>query len=97
MKITIIDSRLNGTKWNLYAALDKVLTSKNNFTLEGVIVFKDFQNNYIVLDTNPTKILEGTDKENFYTFSKDKGIILYLDNKYLEINEEYNTSWSVEE
>ena len=99
MKITIIDSRLNETNWSLYAKLDKVLTSKNNFTLEGAIVFKDFQNNYIILDTSPTKILEGTDKENFYTFSKDKGIILYLDNKYLEINEEYNAkiSWSVEE
>ena len=94
--IVVVDSRLNGSVWKIYASLKESLKSDNNYTLDGAIVFKDFSDNLIVLDDTPALVITGEDNggipaKKTITLSKEKGILLYLDNKYLEINEDYKT------
>lgn len=96
--IIVVDSKINGSVWKIYALL-----SDNKFTLDAAIVFKDFNDNILVLDKIPTLVLTGDDnggipQKKTITLSKEKGILLYLDNKYLEINEDYKTKiiWKLE-
>lgn len=101
--IIVVDSRLNGSVWKIYASLKNSFKSDNNYTLDGAIVFKDFSDNLIVLDDTPSLVITGDDNggipiKKTITLSKEKGILLYLDNKYLEINEDYKTKiiWELE-
>lgn len=94
--IVVVDSRLNGSVWKIYASLKNSLKSDNNYSLNGAIVFKDFSDNLIVLDDTPSLVITGEDNggipiKKTITLSKEKGILLYLDNKYLVINEDYKT------
>lgn len=94
--IIVVDSRLNGSAWKIYASLKENLKSDNNYTLDGAIVFKDFSYNLIMLNDTPSLVITGEDNDGIpvkktITLSKEKGILLYLDNKYLEINEDYKT------
>ena len=102
--LTIIDSRVNTSNWKLYAYLSQVMTSNNGFTLEEAITFKKTDNEEIKLTTNPSLIFtgeanNGTTSVTNITWSKEKGLLLNLDNNPLEINEEYSTKiiWSLEE
>ena len=104
MTIVVVDSRLVGSEWKLYAKLKNKLTSKNNFILDDVIIFKDLKNNIIIIKSDNTQVLTGDNnlgsvKVSTYTYSKEKGILLYLDNKYFEINEEYKAKmdWVITE
>ena len=101
--IIVVDSRLNGSVWKIYASLKNSFKSDNNYTLDGAIVFKDFSDNLIVLNDTPALVITGEDNGGIpirktITLSKEKGILLYLDNKYLEINEDYKTKiiWKLE-
>lgn len=98
--LKIIDSRTMSTPLKIYASLTKTFASENGYTLDGAIVFKNFSDQIIVLDTYPTLVLTLDDINlvQTITLSKEKGILLYIDNKYLEINEDYQTkiTWKVE-
>ena len=94
--IVVVDSRLYGSAWNIYASLKNNLKSDNNYTLDDVIVYKDFSDNLIYLNESPSLVITGEDnggipRKETITLSKEKGILLYLDNKYLEIYEDYKT------
>lgn len=100
----VIDSRTNSSDWKLYVHLTRPLTSLNNYTLPNAIIFKKLDNGIIILNEVPSLIYTGSNSfgnVEVYnvTWSVDKGLLLRLDNNYLEVNEEYNTKviWSLEE
>ncbi len=94
IKLTIVDSREISSNWKLYAYINKDLTSTTGNSLKNAIVFQKLDNVMVTLTTTPTVIHTGTDNANKVnyqelTYSKEKGPLLNLSNKYLEINEEY--------
>ncbi len=100
----IIDSRTNSSDWKLYVHITKPLTSLNNYTLLNALIFKKLDNGIVILNEVPSLIYTGSNSfgnVEVYniTWSTDKGLLLRLDNNYLEINEEYSTKaiWSLEE
>lgn len=102
--VKVIDSRINSSDWTLYVHLTKPLTSKNNFSLPNAIIFKKLDNSIIILNEIPSLIYKGSNSfgnVEVYniTWSTDKGLLLRLDNNYLEVNEDYNTKviWSLKE
>lgn len=102
--VKVIDSRTNSSDWKLYVHLTKTLTSKNNFTLPNAIIFKKLDNGIIILNEIPSLIYTGFNSYGNIevyniTWSTDKGLLLRLDNNYLEVNEDYNTKviWSLKE
>lgn len=102
--LSIIDSRVNSSPWKLFVHLSSPLTSKNNLTLLNAIIFKKLTDEEIILNEVPTHVFTGTSNNGQtlvtdVTFSKEKGLLLNLENNPLEINEEYNTKviWSIEE
>lgn len=101
--IKAVDSREVGSDFKIMANLSNNLKTSDNIKLDGAIVFKSFDNQITVLSTNKTAVLraknnEGIPKVYDHTLSSEKGILLYLDNKYLEINKEYSTNiiWSLQ-
>ena len=104
MALTIIDSRVNTSNWKLYVCLSGIMVSDNGFILHDALIFKKTDNEEIKLTTSPSLIFtgevnNGTTLVTNVTWSKEKGLLLNLDNNPLEINEEYNTKliWSIEE
>ncbi len=92
LTIVIVDTRLNKTKWKLYAYIEKHLTSSLNYVLENALVFKKFNDEVIVLSDNPSLIYEEESTYDGLTtlvYSTDKGPLLDLSNNFLEVNEEY--------
>lgn len=92
--VRVVDSRVNSTNWKIYACIERPLTSQNGYTLEDGLVFKKFDNDIVVLDSNKTLVYTGSDNTNGVikkdiNWSKEKGPLLDLSNSYLEINEEY--------
>lgn len=101
---TIIDSRTTSSDWKLYVHITEPLKTKNNFTLLNAVVFKTLNDEIIILNEVPSLIYNGSNNNGKVlvtniTWSKEKGFLLNLDNKFLEVNEEYNTKviWSIEE
>lgn len=104
LSITIVDSRLNSSEWQLYLHLTKPLTSQNNYSLPNGLVFKKLDNTTIPLNEVPSLIYTGSENNGVFdkqtiTWSKEKGPLLSLINDYLIPNEEYNTTmiWSIKE
>ncbi len=90
--IKIVDSRLNKTKWKIYAHIDEPLTSSLGYVLENALIFKKFSNEIITLNNTPTLVYEEenpTDGLILLNYSVEKGPLLDLTNDFLEINEEY--------
>lgn len=92
--ITVVDSRLNSSEWKLYANLINPLTSQSGFVLEDALVFKNFNDENIVLDTSDKLVYTGSDtggniERSVITWSKEKGPLIDLSNTALEANEEY--------
>ena len=104
LKTKIVDSRLNSSDWKLYAYIDNPLTSSNGFILENALVFKKFNNEVIILNSNPTLVYTGENNGGIVNFkelnwSTEKGPLLDLTNDALEVNEEYfsTINFSIEE
>ena len=104
LKTKIVDSRLNSSDWKLYAYIDNPLTSSNGFILENALVFKKFNNEVIILNSNPTLVYTGENNGGIVSFkelnwSTEKGPLLDLTNDALEVNEEYfsTINFSIEE
>ena len=100
--ITIVDSRINSTKWKLYISYINPMISGDK-VLTDSLKFKKFDNKLINLATNKQLIYEsnsnnGNVEVSKITFSTDKGLML-IPNKNLLIDEDYCTLiiWSIEE
>ncbi len=102
--IKVADSRNSSRTWKLYVSIEKQLESQNGYKLENALIFKNFDNSIITLNETPALIYTNTSESSIaqlhkLTYSKEKGILLDLTNKYLEANEEYQTKiiWNIEE
>lgn len=100
--ITVVDSRVNSTKWKLYISYINPMISGDK-VLTDSLKFKKFDNKLINLATNKQLIYEsnsnnGNVEVSKITFSTDKGLML-IPNKNLLIDEDYCTLiiWSIEE
>ena len=92
--IKVVDSRLISSNWKLYAYINSPLTSQMGFVLNDAIIFKNFDDENIILSEIPKLVYTGTDNggnavKSTLTYSKEKGPLLDLSNNALEINEEY--------
>ncbi len=103
IKIKVIDSRTEDKPWYLYLHLKDEFSSKTH-TLPNALIFKKFNNENVTLNTSPSLIYTGvgnnkTTLVNDITWSLDKGLLLDLTNKALNMNEEYNCKviWSIKE
>lgn len=100
--ITIVDSRINATKWKLYLSFNNPMIEQMGKVLIDSLAFKKFNNEIIKLSTIKKLVYEeenvGSNVElSNITFSTDKGLLLFP-SKDLFLNEDYKTSviWSIE-
>ena len=100
--ITVVDSRVNSTKWKLYISYINPMISGDKVLIDS-LKFKKFDNELINLATNKQLIYEsnsnnGNVEVSNITFSTDKGLLL-IPRKNLFIDEDYCTLiiWSIEE
>lgn len=100
--ITVVDSRVNSTKWKLYISYINPMISGDKVLIDS-LKFKKFDNELINLATNKQLIYEsnsnnGNVEVSNITFSTDKGLLL-IPRKNLLIDEDYCTLiiWSIEE
>lgn len=100
--ITVVDSRINSTKWKLYISYINPMISGDKVLIDS-LKFKKFDNELINLVTNKQLIYEsnsnnGNVEVSNITFSTDKGLLL-IPRKNLFIDEDYCTLiiWSIEE
>lgn len=100
--ITITDSRVNSSNWNLYATIDHDLTSEDGLILEDSLVY--VKNGQIsVLSETPTLIYTGESNQGQIKITnvhweEDEGILLQLKNP-LQNKVEYKATitWILEE
>lgn len=102
--ITIVDSRINSSNWQLYISIATPMTSVNGFNLPNAVLFKKLNNEIITITDQPTLVFEGTTNGNdtllhTVTWSTEKGVLLSLENNALEINEDYSAHiiWEIRE
>lgn len=102
LEITIVDSRINETTWNLYISIKKEPTSSNGHILEKALIFKDNNNNITELSQSKILIATGTkekdeSKTTTITQEKETGILLQI-LKEIKNNTEYKThiNWELE-
>lgn len=102
LEITIIDSRINETTWNLYISIKQEPTETNGHVLEKALIFKDNNNNITELSTSKILIATGTkekdeSKTTIITQEKETGILLQI-LKEIKNNTEYKThiNWELE-
>ena len=101
--VTVIDSRVNSTKWKLYLnSINPMIESAGKVLIDSLF-FKKFDNEEIAIKTNKKLIYESSDNGgnvtvNNVTFSVDKGLFLKPSDNLYE-DEDYSTLivWSVEE
>ena len=101
--ITIVDSRINHTKWKLFANFINPMIERSGMILIDSLLFKKFNNEIIKLTTNKKLVYEASNTSenvevNKITFSVDKGLLL-SPNKNLFEDEDYSTLiiWTLEE
>lgn len=100
--ITITDSRVNSSNWNLYATIDHDLTSEDGLILEDSLVY--VKNGQIsILSETPTLIYTGESNQGQIKITnvhweEDEGILLQLKNS-LQNKVEYKATitWILEE
>lgn len=100
--ITVVDSRVNSTKWKLYINYVNPMISGDKVLIDS-LKFKKFDNELINLTTNKQLVYEsnsnnGNVEVSNITFSTDKGLMI-IPNKNLLVDEDYCTLiiWSIEE
>lgn len=100
--ITVVDSRVNSTKWKLYINYVNPMISGDKVLINS-LKFKKFDNELINLTTNKQLVYEsnsnnGNVEVSNITFSTDKGLMI-IPNKNLLVDEDYCTLiiWSIEE
>ena len=100
--ITVVDSRVNNTKWKLYINYVNPMISGDKVLINS-LKFKKFDNELINLTTNKQLVYEsnsnnGNVEVSNITFSTDKGLMI-IPNKNLLMDEDYCTLiiWSIEE
>ena len=100
--ITVVDSRVNSTKWKLYINYVNPMISGDKVLINS-LKFKKFNNELINLTTNKQLVYEsnsnnGNVEVSNITFSTDKGLMI-IPNKNLLVDEDYCTLiiWSIEE
>ena len=100
--ITVVDSRVNSTKWKLYINYVNPMISGDKVLINS-LKFKKFDNELINLTTNKQLVYEsnsnnGNVEVSNITFSTDKGLMI-IPNKNLLMDEDYCTLiiWSIEE
>lgn len=96
--LKIVDSRENSVGWNLMVS-SSTFTSKNGFLLEEALSFLTFDGTLLTLNETPTIVYHDTSKNlTILTYSEEKGILLNLEGKSLEANEEYRAKikWELE-
>lgn len=81
--VTVVDSRINSSKWKLYLNYTNPIIEKEEKVLIDSLVFKKFDNEEIILKTNKKLIYESSDNGgnisvSNVTFSTDKGLLLKL-------------------
>ncbi len=101
--ITIVDSRRISTAWKLYAYITNPLQSNSGKVLDNALTFRKFDNTLVTLKTEQLLVYEaegGTEGVSVskITFSKERGLMVNLDNITLDTSEEYSTKvvWSIE-
>lgn len=101
--ITIVDSRINHTKWKLFANFINPMIERSGMILIDSLLFKKFNNEIIKLTTNKKLVYEASNTSenvevNKITFSVDKGLLLSPNKNLLE-DEDYSTLiiWTLEE
>lgn len=101
--ITVVDSRVNSTNWNLYLNYINPMMESTGKVLIDSLFFKKFNNEELLLKTNKKLIYESNDNGgvvnvNNITFSVDKGLLLKPSKDLLD-GEDYSTIivWSIEE
>lgn len=102
--LKVVDSRINGSDWKLYASIAQAMKSLNGFELSEALVFKKFDDEIVTLSEEPIIIYDGNNNQgkvivHNLTWSNEKGILLNLNDNALEANEDYsvNILWYVEE
>ena len=100
--ITVVDSRVNSTKWKLYINYVNPMISGDKVLIDS-LKFKKFDNELINLTTNKQLAYEsnsnnGNVEVSNITFSTDKGLMI-IPSKNLLVDEDYCTLiiWSIEE
>lgn len=90
--------------WQLYVYITNPLKSPNDHILLNALIFKTLTQGTIILNEVPSLVYTGNDTQGEVTvyditYSKEKGLLLRLDNNPLIINEEYTTDiiWSIKE
>ena len=101
--ITIVDSRINHTKWKLFANFINPMIERSGMILIDSLLFKKFNNEIIKLTTNKKLVYEANNTSenvevNKITFSVDKGLLLSPNKNLLE-DEDYSPLiiWTLEE
>ena len=101
--ITVTDSRIDSTPWNLFASINNELENEDNNVLKDSLVFLDSNNNINIISTTKTLIYQGegndgSTKTTEIIFDKDEGILFQV-LETLIANTEYKTKiiWSLEE
>lgn len=92
--IKVIDSRKKSSTWQLYVHITNPLKSPNDHILLNALIFKTLTQGTIILNEVPSLVYTGNDTQGEVTvyditYSKEKGLLLRLDNNPLIINEEY--------
>ena len=101
--ITVIDSRKNGTEFNLYLNYVNPMMTIDGKVLIDSLIFKKFDDEIITLRNEPKLIYQVKKTNNQVnieniTFSTDKGLLLRLDDDKYNLKDEFVTKfiWTIE-
>lgn len=94
LEILVVDSRVTRSNFRILAYINSPLKSSSGFIMENALVYKNFDDEIVVLDNTPRVVFTSVnDDESVFltriTCSKEKGPLIDLSNNALEINEEY--------
>lgn len=94
LEILVVDSRVIRSNFRILAYINSPLKSTSGFIMENALVYKNFDDEIVVLDNTPRVVFTSVnDDESVFltriTWSKEKGPLIDLSNNALEINEEY--------
>lgn len=103
VKLSVYDSRINSSGWNLYAAIDgPMMTVDGKHQLTDALVFVN-NHDIITLSDTSTLVYSGTDNDGSVKVTDidwdvDKGILLRLGNEPLFNGEKYSAkiAWTLE-
>lgn len=100
--VRVMDSRIKGSSWKLYASIDEELMSADGDILEKSLIFRDEYGNISVLSDVPTLIYTGSVSSGVtvtdVSFANSFGILLCI-RKSIKANVVYRTNiiWSIVE